>query len=203
MPYFSFSLANNFNAHIFQECKIDYRQIKPNIKYFSKNTALWKMLNHKKHISFLNYIKQEKREKIKKIDKNILICLPPSIGLGDSVEYALSIKAISDNGNFSNIGVAFVGRYKNIFEKYFNINNVYEEVISDNSINKYDTIFHITLEIKGLLFQKYDRQNIEELITNYFDVPKFRTFIKKIVILLIKFLYFQFLLRLSEQCQLI
>ena len=29
-------------------------------------------------------------------------------------------------------------------------------------------------EIKKLFYQKYDRQNIEELITNFFCVPKFR-----------------------------
>jgi len=179
MPYFSFSLLNNYNVNYFQNCKIDFSQIKPNIKYFSKNTTLWKVLNHKKSLSYLNFIKKEKRKKIKKIGRNILICLPPSIGLGDSIEYALSIKAIKDSGNFVKLGVAFVGRYRNIFKRYFNINKVYEEVISDKFIKEYDTIFHLTLEIKALYYQKYDRQDIEQRVTNFFNVPKFRSLINK------------------------
>ena len=67
MPYFSFSLVDNYNVNYFQKCNIDSSQIKPNIKYFSKNTALWKVLNHKKSLSNLNFVKQEKREKIRKI----------------------------------------------------------------------------------------------------------------------------------------
>ena len=179
MPYFSFSLPSNYNVNNFLNCKIDFSKIKPNIKYFSKNTALWKVLNHKKNLSYWTFIKQEKRKKIKKIGKNILICLPPSIGLGDSIEYALSIKAVIDNGNFLKLGVAFVGRYSSIFKRYFNINQVYEEVISDKSIKEYDTIFHLTLEIEALSYQKYDRQDIEQLVTNFFNVPKFRSFTNK------------------------
>ena len=101
MPYFSFSLIDGFCINNLQKCQIDFSQIKPNIKYFSKNTALWKMLNDKKSLSYVNFIKQEKRKKTKKIGKNILICLPPSIGLGDSVEYALSIKAIINSNIIS------------------------------------------------------------------------------------------------------
>ena len=89
--------------------------------------------------------------------------MPPSIGLGDAIEYALSIKAIINSGQFIDLAVAFVGQYKNIFKKYFNINNIYEEVISEKSIKIYDTIFHITLEINELIYQKYDRKNIEQL----------------------------------------
>ena len=42
------------------------------------------------------------------------------------------------------------------------------EVISNELIKKYETIFHLTLEIKELSFQKYDRQNIEQIVTNFF-----------------------------------
>ena len=178
MPYFSFSLVDEFSINNFQKCNIDFSQIKPNIKYFSKNTTLWKLLNNKKNFLNLNFIKQEERIKITKIKKNILFCLPPSIGLGDSIEYALSLKAIIDSGKFENLAVAFVGRYRNIFKKYFNINNIYDEVISEKSIKKYDTVFHLTLEINELVYQKYNRQNIEQLITNYFCISKFRNFKK-------------------------
>ena len=99
--------------------------------------------------------------------------------IGDSIEYALSLKAIIDSGKFENLAVAFVGRYRNIFKKYFNINNIYDEVISEKSIKKYDTVFHLTLEINELAHQKYNRQNIEQLITNYFSISKFRSFKKQ------------------------
>ncbi len=189
MPYFSFSLIDSFKINYYAKCQIDFSRIKPNIKYFSKNTALWKILNNKKNFSNLNFIKQEKRKKITKIKKTVLICLPPSIGLGDAIEYALSIKAIINSGQFINLGVAFVGQYRNIFEKYFNIKNIYAEIISEESINLYETIFHLTLEIKQLIYQKYDRKNIEQLVINYFGISKFRNFknqtinsIKKITI---------------------
>ena len=42
------------------------------------------------------------------------------------------------------------------------------KVISNELIKKYDTIFHLTLEIKELSFQKYDRLNIEQIVTNFF-----------------------------------
>ena len=54
------------------------------------------------------------------------------------------------------------------------IKNIYEDIIDEDSLDAYDTIFHITLEIKGLSNQKYDRKNIEDLITEYFSVKKFR-----------------------------
>ena len=135
-----------------------------------------KPILNKKNFSNLNFIKQEKRKKITKIKKTVLICLPPSIGLGDAIEYALSIKAIINSGQFINLGVAFVGQYRNIFEKYFNIKNIYAEIISEESINLYETIFHLTLEIKQLIYQKYDRKNIEQLVINYFGISKFRNF---------------------------
>ena len=54
--------------------------------------------------------------------------------------------------------------------------NIYDEVISEHSIKKYDTVFHFTLEIIELVHQKYNRKNIEQLVTNYFSVSKHRSF---------------------------
>ena len=174
MPYFSFSLSNSFKINNLQNLNLNLNQLKPNLTYFSKNTLLWKILNKKKYLYSLNFIKFEKRSSITNIGKNILFCLPPSIGLGDAIEYALSIKAILRSGNFNIIGVAFVGQYREIFEKYFNIKNIYEDIITKDSLYSYDTVFHITLEINALANQKYDRKNTEDLITKYFSVQKFR-----------------------------
>ena len=174
MPYFRFSLSKSFNINNLQKLNLNHNQLKPNLTYFSKNTLLWKLLNKKNCLSNLNFVKYEKRSPITKIGKKILFCLPPNIGLGDAVEYALSIKAILNSDRFIDLGVAFVGRYKEIFEKFFMIKNIYEDIIDENSLEAYDTIFHITLEIKELSNQKYDRKNIEDLITKYFSVKKFR-----------------------------
>ena len=179
MPYFSFSVNETQNIN-FQKIGRDLLEIKKNSIYYSKNTLLWKLLNKEKNKKYINFVKFEKREKIKTLGKNILFFLPPSIGLGDAVEYALAIKAISVNNKFNNIGIAYVGNYKIIFDKYFNIKNLYENIISLECLNEFDTFFHITLEIKDFTFQKYSRQDIEDLITSYFSVKKFRkkTFIK-------------------------
>jgi len=105
---------------------------------------------------------------------SILFCLPPSIGLGDSVEYALAIKAIINQCSFVNIGIAYIGRFHIIFKRYFKIENLYEDFISEEEINQYDSIFHFTLEIEELFYQKYNRYNIELLITKYFNIKQFR-----------------------------
>ena len=39
-------------------------------------------------------------------------------------------------------------------------------------MEEYDTIFHLTLEIKALKFQKYKRSNITSEISNYFKLEK-------------------------------
>ena len=88
------------------------------------------MLRKTKYRKFLNFVKIEKREKISKITKKILFFLPPSIGLGDAVEYAISIKAILNNKNYEHYGIAFVDKYKLIFEKYFKLYNLYENIVS-------------------------------------------------------------------------
>jgi len=173
MPYFSFSISNTKNID-FKIFGNEVKQIKNNTKYFSKNTKIWKMLQKTKYRKFLNFVKIEKREKISKITKKILFFLPPSIGLGDAVEYAISIKAILKNKNYEHYGIAFVDKYKLIFEKYFKLYNLYENIVSEEVIKSYDTHFHFTLEIPELINQKYDRSDIEYHITKYFFVGKFR-----------------------------
>ena len=105
-----------------------------------------------------------------------MFCLPPSIGLGDAVEYALAIKAIEKSQQYKKVGISFVDRYKKIFIKYFDINNVYDYLISQNEIDSYEVIFHVTHEIEELVMQKYNRQDIEKLLTDFFSVPKHRSF---------------------------
>ena len=116
MPFFSFSL-NSVPKDDIQILKQYFpKKFKLRKKYLSKSTQLWKILNNKKFLVHLKSIKREKRKKIIiKKKKSILFCLPPSIGLGDSVEYALAIKAIINSSQFDKIAVAFVGRFREIF----------------------------------------------------------------------------------------
>ena len=102
MPYFSFSIKENLNSS-------EFENIKQNITYYSKSTKLWKLLNSKKMKSIINFIKFENRIKVSKLKKNILFCVPPSIGLGDAIEYGLAINSIKENLFFKKIGIAFVG----------------------------------------------------------------------------------------------
>ena len=175
MPFFSFILNSQSNKELVSTIKKFNKNIDINKKYFSKNTNLWKILSNKKNRNSLDYIKAEKRTKLNEINDDILFCLPPNIGLGDAIEYAFAIKSVVEQKNkFSNYGIAFVGKYKIIFEKYFNLNNVYDEVISEKEILKYNAIFHFTLEIDELKFQKYNRLNIENVIVNFFRTNKYR-----------------------------
>ena len=111
MPYFSFSLKKNYPLDLLSNLNI--QNVKPNQKYFSKNTILWKNINKTKNSLFLNNHNYEKRHKIENLGKKILFCLPPNIGLGDAVEYALSIKSIVEKNIFQNTGIAFIGPYRN------------------------------------------------------------------------------------------
>ena len=97
MPYFSFSLKKKFILTYKFNSEINISKLENNIKYFSKNTKLWKLFNDKKFSEYFNFIQYEKRNKINSLGKNILFCLPPSIGLGDSIEYAKSIKSIIES----------------------------------------------------------------------------------------------------------
>ena len=162
MPFFSFSV----------------NQIKPSLKkfniatncvYFSKNTQLWKILK-KENKLILNFLKLEKRNPVQNINKNILFCLPPSIGLGDAIEYASAIKQINNCARFDKVSIAFSGDYSFLFRDYFGLKTTYPFLIEKNEMNKYDTVFHLTLEIKTLINQKYLRSNICEEILDFFNV---------------------------------
>lgn len=173
MPYFSFSLKKNFLKN--NDLPIeDIDNIVNNKIYFSKNTYLWKSLNKNKNRKYTNFFKYEKRKKINKIGKRILFCLPPSIGLGDAVEYSLAIKAVSVTKKFDLVAVAYVGRYKYIFSKYFDLNNIYKDLVDANEFKFFDSIFHITLEIKAFLNQKYLRKDIETSLNSFFNVIRYR-----------------------------
>ena len=188
MPFFSFSLKKNFLA---SECLpyISINSIENDQTYFSKNTKLWKYLNKKKNKDLINSISFEPRKPISKIEDTILFCLPPSLGLGDIIEYALSINSIVDSKKFKKVGIAFIGKYEIILKKYFKIKNIFPDIINLNDLNKYKSIFHVTLEIKELRMQKYVRQDIEKIMNKYFSINEnkflktnFKKNIKKITI---------------------
>ena len=164
MPYFSFSIKENLNS-------AEFENIKQNITYYSKNTKLWKLLHSRKMKSTINFVKFENRIKVSILKKKILFCVPPSIGLGDAIEYGLAINSIKKNLFFKKIGVAFVGKYSFLYKKYFLVDYIYADIISDKEIKKYDNVFHFTLEIEELKKQKYVRSNIAELISKYFNLP--------------------------------
>ena len=170
MPYFSFSLKSFPDKDLIDFKTFTSTNIRVGTKYYSKNTRLWKALNQKKNTSILSSLSRESRKKNVNLFPSILFCLPPSIALGDAIEYGLAIKAIDKHKSFKRIGVAFANKYKNIFIHYFNIKNVYDDVLSIKDLNYYETIFHFTYEIKQLHFQKFDRQNIEHLINDYFSL---------------------------------
>ena len=178
MPYFSFSLKQNFLNK--PEMPIEWQTIKVNKVYFSKNTLLWKNLIKNKNKEFINNVKFENRLKNNNLKGKTLFCLPPSIGLGDSIEYALAFNSIFIKKEFKNSAIAFCGKYKIIFEKYFDFKNkVYADFISQNEILKFDNIFHLSLEIPELKYQKYIRSDIESVLTKFFKTSKKRKPLKK------------------------
>tara|TARA_Y100001970_G_C14257661_1_gene876735 strand:+ start:10308 stop:11462 length:1155 start_codon:yes stop_codon:yes gene_type:complete len=173
MPYFSFIVED----HVLLKSIKDFGFFELEIKYYSKDTKLWSFLNKKQNKNFKIQLKKEQRLKAKKGAETILFCLPPSLGLGDTIEYGLAIKSIIKNKIFKRIGIAYVGKFNQIFKKLFNIENVYD-YITEKELKNFDTSFHFTLEIDELIYQKYNRQNIEKLITDFFNVPLYR---KKII----------------------
>ena len=178
MPYFSFSLKQN----LLNENNIFYNN--PNIvldtTYFSKSTNLWKYFSKNNNQKYINFLKFEPRLKIKEVGKRILFCLPPGIGFGDIIEYSIAINQISINKCFEKIGIAFVGHYHSFIKKNFKFNNLYSDFIDYNEMLKYDTIFHLSLEIKEFKLQKYIRSDIETAMLNYFDIKKEPQFSNKI-----------------------
>ena len=164
MAFFSFSLAKeSFNVSL--------KKLKPNQTYYSKDLTLWKELNNKKKKIPLNFIKRENRERVNKLGDKLLLCLPPKFGLGDAIEYSIAIKSIEKSNNFSKIGIAFCNNQTYIFQHLFLFENIYPICISSEEICKYDTVFHITLELDSLKFQKYKRSDTAKVICNHFKVP--------------------------------
>ena len=178
MPFFSFVLKRKINEEVLSNFDIDTQKIFSNLctntKYFCKNTKLWKILNNKKYSNFLTEIAFEKRIKNQQVSGKILFCLPPSLGLGDIVEYALAIEAIKKANIFLEVGIAFVGRYEEILKKYFTTRSIYSEIISAETYSSFNTIFHTTLEIPAFKNQKFVRSDIEKNLINYFKVKKLR-----------------------------
>ena len=163
MAFFSFCLLKESFLYL-------SKQIEPNQKYYSKDIALCKELNNRnKKIKFC-YLNQEKRLRITTLGKKLLLCLPPKFGLGDAIEYGVAIKSLIKSKKFSKIGVAFCDNYSYIFNSIFSFVDTYPLLISEKHLKEYDTVFHITLEIEALRFQKYKRSNIALEICKYFDV---------------------------------
>jgi len=178
MPFFSFVLKRKINKEMLSNFDTDKQKIFSNLstntKYFCKNTKLWKVLNKKNNSKLLTEITFEKRIKNQQVSGKILFCLPPSLGLGDIIEYALAVEAIKKANIFLEIGIAFVGRYDEVFKKYFTIRNIYSEIINADAYSSFDTIFHTTLEIPAFKNQKFTRSDIEKNLIEYFKVKKLR-----------------------------
>ena len=169
MPYFSFIINNNFSTQNIKE----FGHFKIFIKYYSKDTKLWSNLNKLSKKDKDIFLKKEKRTKYMPNKKSILFCLPPNIGLGDAIEYGLAIKSIILHKPDLDIGIAHIGKFADIFLNIFKITKIYDFVTEDE-LKSFQTIFHFTFEIEELVFQKYNRQNIEKIITKFFHVPLFR-----------------------------
>jgi hypothetical protein len=164
MAFFSFSLIKDSFVYL-------STNIEPNKKYYSKDIALSKELNNKNKINSFADLNYETRALITNVGKKLLICLPPKFGLGDAIEYGIAINSLIQIKKFNKIGIAFTGDHHYLFEKFFSFVDIYPIIISQEKLSNFDTIFHITLEIKALKFQKYQRSNIAEEICKYFKVP--------------------------------
>ena len=162
MPFFSFSI--NEVTPSLQKYNITANKL-----YFSKNTQLWKLIK-KIPKSNINKLGFEKRHSVRSIGKKILFCLPPNIGLGDAIEYASALKSVSDSNIFEKLAVAFVGEFEFLLKDYFNLKNNYPYIIDNADLRKFDTIFHLTLEIQSLINQKYHRSDIYNEITSFFKI---------------------------------
>ena len=164
MPFFSFSLLDDsfsFNS----------KRLQSNLTYYSKDINLWKELNDKKKKTQLKYVKFENRIKTNIFGKKLLICLPPKFGLGDAIEYSIAINSIIQSSKFLKVGIAFCGSYNFVFKNIFSFKNIYPDPISSLEKNEYDTIFHLTLEIGALKFQKYKRSDIVLETCKHFNIP--------------------------------
>ena len=164
MAFFSFSLL--MDSFLYLSTKIE-----PNKKYYSKDIALSKELNNKNKITSFAELNYESRVNISNIGKKLLICLPPKFGVGDAIEYGIAINSLIQIKKFNKIGIAFTSNHNYLFREFFAFRNIYPLIISQDELNTYDTLFHITLEINALKYQKYKRSNIAQEICDYFKVP--------------------------------
>ena len=99
---------------------------------------------------------------ITNLGKKLLICLPPKFGVGDAIEYGIAINSLIKIKKFYKIGIAFTSDHYYLFREFFSFADIYPIIISQDELNIYDTVFHITLEIKALKYQKYNRSNISQ-----------------------------------------
>ena len=164
MAFFSFSLL--MDSFLFLSTKID-----SNKKYYSKDIALRKELNNKNKLTSFAKINYETRVNITNVGKKLLICLPPKFGVGDAIEYGMAINSLVQVKKFNKIGIAFTSNHNYLFKDFFSFKHTYPLIISEDELRKYDTVFHITLEINALKYQKYNRSNIAQEICSYFNVP--------------------------------
>jgi hypothetical protein len=164
MAFFSFSLLKD--PLVYFSTKIE-----PNKKYYSKDIALSKELNNKNKINSFAELSYETRLNITSLGKKLLICLPPTFGVGDAIEYGIAIYSLIQIKKFNKIGIAFTSNHYYLFKKFFAFLNIYPLIISQDELSTYDTVFHITLEINALKYQKYQRSNIAQEICDYFKVP--------------------------------
>ena len=169
MPYFSFILKESFYNSPLKEHFLQYN-LKPQVKYFSKSSNIWRIINKKIFGAHLGELKYEERKSYISNSNSILFFMPPSIGLGDSIEYALSVKSIINKKIFKKVGIAFAEKYEYIFTNLFKLNNVYKYVVEEKELSSFDTTFHFSKEIKKIVNQKYDRSDIEKEINLFFDV---------------------------------
>ena len=164
MAFFSFSLL--MDSFLYLSTKIE-----PNKKYYSKDIALSKELNNKNKITFFAELNYESRVNITSVGKKLLICLPPKFGVGDAIEYGIAINSLIQIKKFNKIGIAFTSNHNYLFKEFFSFINIYPLIISEEDLSTFDTVFHITLEINALKYQKYKRSNIAQEICDYFKVP--------------------------------
>ena len=164
MAFFSFSLLTN--SFLYLTTKIE-----PNKKYYSKDITLSKELNNKNKTTSFAKINYERRVNINNVGKTLLIFLPPKFGVGDAIEYGIAINSLIKIKKFNKIGIAFTSNHNYIFEEFFSFKDTYPLIISQDELSTYDTLFHITLEINALKYQKYKRSNIAQEICDYFKVP--------------------------------
>ena len=167
MPFFSFSITEVTPS-------LKRYNITENNLYFSKNTQLWKLIK-KIPKSNINKLDLEKRYSVKSIGKKILFCLPPNIGLGDAIEYASALKLVSDSNIFEKLAVAFMGEFQFLFRDYFDLKYIFPYVINNVELQKFDTIFHFSLEIQSLINQKYSRSDIYHEIISFFKIKDTKT----------------------------